>query len=134
MDRLSGKVIIVTGGPSGIGRAYVEALSVEWTRVIIADVDGSAGQELEASQATAGNVVVSLSVDVADMGQVDRLARATVERFGRIDGLVNNAAFYQRPGPMARIPFEQISLDEWDLMMSVNLRGPSAAAVRWCLS
>ena len=51
------------------------------------------------------------------------MARESAERFGRIDVLINNAAFFQRPTVMARVPFEQIPLDEWDHMMSVNLRG-----------
>jgi 3-oxoacyl-[acyl-carrier protein] reductase len=50
------------------------------------------------------------------------MARAVIERFGRIGGLINNAAVFQRPA-MSRVPFEQIPLDEWDRLMVVNLRG-----------
>jgi 3-oxoacyl-[acyl-carrier protein] reductase len=123
MDRLSGKVIIVTGGAHGIGRAYVKSLADEGARVIIADVDEPAGQALAASMPADGKQVVSVQADVSELADVERLVRSTVDRFGRIDGLVNNAAFYQNPQVMARVAFEQIPLDEWDRMMSVNLRG-----------
>ena len=52
---------------------------------------------------------------------------ATLGRFGRVDGLVNNAAIYQRPA-MSRVPFEDIPLEEWDRLMAVNLRGPFLCA------
>ncbi|MDA0264721.1 MAG: SDR family oxidoreductase [Chloroflexi bacterium] len=123
MDRLTGKVIIVTGGANGIGRTYVESLAEEGAQVIIADVDEPAGQALAASMVAGGKQVVSIRTDVSEVSDVERLVRGTVDRFGRVDGLVNNAAFYQRPQVMARVAFEQIPLDEWDRMMSVNLRG-----------
>ncbi|NQW21943.1 MAG: SDR family oxidoreductase [SAR202 cluster bacterium] len=123
MDRLTGKVIIVTGGANGIGRAYVEALAREGAQLVIADIDRPSGQELAESLAASGTQAIALNTDVSQWTEVERLARETAERFGRIDGLVNNAAFYQRPKIMARVPFEQIPLDEWDQMMSVNLRG-----------
>lgn len=123
MDRLTGKVIIVTGGANGIGRAYVEALAREGAQLVIADIDEPSGQELAESLAASGTQAIALATDVSQWAAVERMARDTVERFGHIDGLVNNAAFYQRPKIMARVPFEQIPLDEWDQMMSVNLRG-----------
>ena len=123
MDRLTGKVIIVTGGANGIGRAYVESLAREGAQLVIADIDKHSGQELARSLVAAGTQVFSLPTDVSELADVENMIRETVDRFGRIDGLVNNAAFYQRPDFMARVPFEQIPLDEWDKMMSVNLRG-----------
>ena len=123
MDRLTGKVIIVTGGANGIGRAYVESLAREGANLVIADVDESSGQELAESLAAAGAQAIAITTDISELADVERMTRETADRFGRIDGLVNNAAFYQRPDIMARVPFEQIPLDEWDKMMSVNLRG-----------
>ena len=123
MDRLTGKVIIVTGGANGIGRAYVESLAREGANLVIADVDESSGQELAESLAAAGAQAIAIATDISELADVERMTRETADRFGRIDGLVNNAAFYQRPDIMARVPFEQIPLDEWDKMMSVNLRG-----------
>lgn len=123
MDRLNGKVIIVTGGANGIGRAYVEALAGEGAYPVIADIDESAAQALSVSLLHEGKQALAITADVSELADVERVARETVDRFGRIDGLVNNAAFYQRPQRMARVPFEQVPLDEWDRMMSVNLRG-----------
>lgn len=123
MDRLTDKVIIVTGGANGMGRAYVEALAQEGAQVIIADLDESAGKDLAASLVEAGSQVIALTVDVSEWSNVEMMARETAERFGHIDGLINNAGFYQRPVVMARVAFEQIPLEEWDRMMSVNLRG-----------
>ncbi|MCH7843225.1 MAG: SDR family oxidoreductase [Chloroflexi bacterium] len=123
MDRLTGKVIIVTGGANGIGRAYVESLAQEGAQLVIADIDESAGQELASSLVANGTQAFAMTTDVSELADVERLARETAERFGRIDVLINNAAFFQRPVAMARVPFEQIPLAEWDRMMSVNLRG-----------
>ena len=123
MDRLTGKVIIVTGGANGIGRAYVESLAQEGALIVIADIDGPAGQALASSLVANGAQAIAITTDVSELADVERLARETAARFGRIDVLVNNAAFLQRPVVMARVPFEQIPLAEWDRMMSVNLRG-----------
>ena len=130
MHWLTGRVIIVTGGANGIGRAYVEALAQEGALLLIADIDLSSGRTLSESLAAAGAQTLAVPTDVSELADVERMARQTADRFGRIDGLVNNAAFYQRPDSMARVPFEQIPLDEWDKMMSVNLRG----AFLWCRS
>ncbi|MQF96463.1 MAG: SDR family NAD(P)-dependent oxidoreductase [SAR202 cluster bacterium] len=123
MDRLTGKVIIVTGGANGIGRTYVESLAGEGAQVVIAGIDGEKGREVAESVSNSGTDAISPTTDISDWDNVQRLVQETIGRFGRIDGLVNNAAFYQRPKVMARVPFEQIPLDEWDEMMSVNLRG-----------
>ncbi|MDA1129343.1 MAG: SDR family oxidoreductase [Chloroflexi bacterium] len=116
-------MILAPGGANGIGRAYVESLAREGAHLVIADVDKSSGRELAESIVASGAQALAITTDVSELADVERMARDTAERFGRIDGLVNNAAFYQRPTVMARVSFEQIPLDEWDRMMSVNLRG-----------
>ncbi len=60
--------------------------------------------------------------DVSNPEDTEEMARATMERFGRIDGLINNAAMFQRPA-MSRVPFDQIPVEEWDRLMAINLRG-----------
>ena len=94
MARLAGRSAIVTGGARGIGRHYCEALAAEGAEVMIADVaDGSAlAQELAAKYGR--NATASMTFDVSDEEQVKALVAATLERFGKIDILVNNAAVY----------------------------------------
>jgi NAD(P)-dependent dehydrogenase (short-subunit alcohol dehydrogenase family) len=121
MGRLDGRVAIVTGGAKGIGRHYYVALAGEGARVMIADiVDGS---ELAAEIATrhGANSVASEICDVSDEASVQRLVGATLDRFGQIDVLVNNAALY---APLQEMKFTEIDADLWDKVMAVNLRGP----------
>jgi 3-oxoacyl-[acyl-carrier protein] reductase len=122
MARLQDRVVVVTGGAQGIGRTYCEGLIREGAKVVVADVD--AGRATETAEALKGGGAEALAVptDVSQEADAARLARTTLERFGRIDGLVNNAAIFQRPG-LTRGSFEKIPIDEWDRVMAVNLRG-----------
>jgi NAD(P)-dependent dehydrogenase (short-subunit alcohol dehydrogenase family) len=120
MKRLDGRVAIVTGGAVGIGRHYVRALAGEGARVMIADiVDGEAvAKEIAAS--SAANSVAAMQADVSDEAAVQRLVAATLERFGAIDILVNNAALYARLPP---VKASEIDVALWDRVMAVNVRG-----------
>jgi 3-oxoacyl-[acyl-carrier protein] reductase len=122
MPRLEDRVIIVTGGAQGIGRAYCEGLAREGAKVVVADIDEPRAQATAQALEQSGGQALAVPTDVAQVDATEWLARATVERFGRIDGLVNNAAVFQRPG-LTRGPFEQIPIAEWDRVMAVNLRG-----------
>src|SRR5216110_565527 len=116
--RLKDKVIIVTGGATGIGRAYGQRAAEEGARVVVADVaDGKpAGKEIEGLGAQA----LVVECDVSREADTLRLATETLAQFGRIDVLVNNAALY---GSLKRRPFMEIPIEEWDRVMAVNLRG-----------
>lgn len=118
MALLDGRVIIVTGGAKGIGLAYCRGLAAEGATVVVADQSDSRGvaAELEDSGAQA----MSVQVDVSDEAQTEAMAAATVDAYGRVDGLVNNAAFYMAA---TRAPFWELSADEWDRCFSVNVRG-----------
>ena len=96
---LQGKVAIVTGGAKGIGRHYSQALAAEGARVMIADI--ADGKELAAEIAGrhGADGVASATFDVSDETAVKGLVAQTVERFGRIDILVNNAALYSTLHP-----------------------------------
>lgn len=122
MDRLQDRVIIVTGGAHGIGRAYCEGLAAEGAKAVIADLDHEAGDDVVRALSKDGHDALAVRTDVANPADADRMAQATLDRFGRIDGLINNAALFQRPA-MSRVPFEQIPVEEWDRLMAVNLRG-----------
>jgi 3-oxoacyl-[acyl-carrier protein] reductase len=120
--RLAGRVAIVTGGGHGIGKAYAQRLAEEGAEVVIAEIDGAAAERLAADLERAGHGALGLRTDVAERSSVEAMAQRTLERFGRIDILVNNAAIFATV-PMSRVPFDQIDPAEWDRMMAVNLRG-----------
>ena len=122
MARLQDRVIIVTGGAHGIGRAYCEGLAHEDARIVVADIDGAGAEAAVKALSAGGDEALAVETDVSQPEATERMARATMERFGRIDGLINNAALFQRPA-MSRVPFEQIPVEEWDRLMAVNLRG-----------
>ena len=116
--RLTDKVVIVTGGGLGIGRAYALGLAAEGARVVVADIADPAPvvKEIEAQ----GGQALGVHCDVSREDDTLDLATKTRERFGRIDVLVNNAAVY---GILKRRPFMEIPVAEWDQVMAVNLRG-----------
>jgi NAD(P)-dependent dehydrogenase (short-subunit alcohol dehydrogenase family) len=117
--RLADKVVIVTGGGRGIGRAYSLGLAAEGARVVVAaDITDPAPavKEIEAR----GGQALGVHCDVAREHDALELATKTLARFGRIDVLVNNASIY---GTLKRRPFMEIPVEEWDQVMAVNLRG-----------
>src|SRR5436853_51068 len=120
MGRLDGRVSIVTGGAKGIGRHYSFALAAEGARVMVADIMDGSELAAEIAAKHGANSVASEFCDVSDEAAVKRLVASTMERFGRIDVLVNNAALY---APLHEQKFTEIDVDLWDKVMAVNLRG-----------
>jgi len=120
MDRLNGRAAIVTGGAKGIGRHYSFALAAEGARVMIADIVDGADVAAEIATMHGANSVAAEICDVSDEGAVKRLVARTMERFGQIDVLVNNAALY---APLRETKFTEIDVELWDKVMAVNLRG-----------
>ena len=120
--RLDGRVAIITGGGHGIGKAYAARLAAEGARVVIAELDGAGGSAVAAELTAQGREAIAVQTDVASEASVNNMAQQTILRFGRIDVLVNNAAIFATV-PMSRSPFDQISVEEWDRMMSVNVKG-----------
>jgi NAD(P)-dependent dehydrogenase (short-subunit alcohol dehydrogenase family) len=120
MARLSGRSAIVTGGAKGIGRHYAMALAAEGADVMIADIaDGTALAEAICAENHRG-AARSLICDVSDEQQVKALVARSMERFGKIDVLVNNAALF---APLQETKCTDIGADLWDRVMAVNLRG-----------
>lgn len=113
------KVVVVTGGASGIGLAFVKALSEKGHKVVIADIKGAA-QAAEQINASGGEAI-GIDVDVVNAGQVDHMTKQATGHFGRIDALVNNAGLFTS---LALRPFEEIPNEEWMRVMEVNTLGP----------
>jgi len=118
--RLSGRTAIVTGGAKGIGRHYSMALAAHGAEVMIADIaDGSALAE-EIAARHGRNATTSAVCDVSDEDAVKALVGQALDRFGKIDILVNNAALY---APLQETKCTEIDVALWDRVMAVNLRG-----------
>jgi NAD(P)-dependent dehydrogenase (short-subunit alcohol dehydrogenase family) len=118
MGCLDGRVAIVTGSAQGIGATYANALAAEGAAVVVTDIlDPSATAEAISSQ---GGRSLALETDVSNADSVARLLDATIERFGRVDVLVNNAAIF---ASLTLKPFEDIPEAEWDAVMAVNVKG-----------
>ena len=118
MSDMSGKVALVTGGASGIGRATAIAFAREGADVVVADLDPKGGEETVTAVAEAGTKGLFVRTDVADPSSVSALVRAAVERFGRLDVAFNNAGIEGSEGLTA-----ECSLDNWSQTLAVNLSG-----------
>ena len=115
--RFEEKIAIVTGSAGGIGEAYARALVAEGAGVVIADTDGDRGQAVAADL---GDAALFVSTDVSDVDSAAALAAATIDHFGGIDLLVNNAAIY---GGMQIESLLAIDWDYYRRFMSVNMDG-----------
>jgi meso-butanediol dehydrogenase/(S,S)-butanediol dehydrogenase/diacetyl reductase len=116
-DRLRGKVAIVTGAGSGIGRATALRFAAEGAKVVVNDLNAEAATRVAKEIEAAGGVAAAFPADVADPRQVEALVREASLRFGRLDVLVNNAAAVI-PGPL-----ESISDADWRRTQAVTLDG-----------
>jgi len=115
MARLEGRTAIVTGGAVGIGRHYSEALAAEGAQVMIADIKDGSALAAEIAAKHGRNSTESMVFDVSDEAQCKALVAKTIERFGKIDILINNA------GMIRRAPAAEFSDADWDLVINVNL-------------
>jgi 2-hydroxycyclohexanecarboxyl-CoA dehydrogenase len=114
MGRLDDKAVIVTGAGRGIGRGIVEKLAAEGARVVVSDVDEESARETAES---VGGGAVGLWADVTSKEAVEAMVREVVDRFGRIDALVNNAG-WDKVGP-----FLESEESDWERVIAINLYG-----------
>ncbi|HWM44230.1 MAG TPA: glucose 1-dehydrogenase [Burkholderiales bacterium] len=119
MERLKGKVAIVTGAGSGIGKALARRLAVDGAAVVIADLANYEVAAAEIAKVT-GARTLGLQVDVSSEADAAHMASEAAKAFGRIDILVNNAAVFSSLKLKA---FEEISVAEWRKVMDVNIMG-----------
>ena len=120
--RLAGKVAIVTGGGSGIGRAGAQAFGREGADVVVADIAGERAEQIAQGIAGEGGSAVASATDVASSEQVQRLVRETVERFGRIDVLFHCAADVHFINTQDR-RLTELPEAVWDRMIAIHLTG-----------
>lgn len=115
---LDGKIVLVTGGGRGLGEATCRSLA-EWGAVVLpADVRKDLADGVAADVRERGGHAEGLGLDVRDQDSAQKAMRAVLEEFGRLDVLINNA------GTDLTLPFEELSMEDWDRILGVNLRGP----------
>lgn len=117
---VKGKVVIVTGGGTGIGKVYSQRLAEGGARVVLADIAAEASEAVAAGIRDAGGEAIAISTDVIDPDAVQAMVDQTIGKWGRIDGLINNASLMS---VLPRGDWFRIPIDEWDRVMAVNLKG-----------
>lgn len=130
---LNGRVVIITGGAGFLGREYAHVVARAEGRPVIADINGAAAVSVEAEvRETTGGEALAVTADVTDARSVSAMVRGAVERFGRIDALVNNAAidpkFDAAHAYAHGSSFEAFPLAEWNAALAVNVTGPFLCA------
>lgn len=120
--RLQNKVTVITGAGHGIGKTYAHRFAKEGAHVVIAEIDEKAGQAVAQMLAKEGLSTWARTTDVRSYPNVEGLMRETVDRYGRIDVLLNNAAIYVSQ-KLWTGPVDELPLEEWDRVMEVNLKG-----------
>jgi NAD(P)-dependent dehydrogenase (short-subunit alcohol dehydrogenase family) len=115
---LAGRVAIITGAAQGIGAQYAHALAAAGASVTVADVQDT--QPVAQAIVAAGGQALAVKADVTDPVSVRGMVAATIEHFGKVDILINNAALF---GNVVFKPFEELESAEWERMMTVNVRG-----------
>src|SRR5579884_2655186 len=118
LQSLKGKVALVTGAGSGLGEAAARAFAGAGCAVACCDIDQQAAERVAREIAGADVESVAIRCDVSDEGSVARAVSTTVERFGRLDIVVNNAAVDHT------LSIEEMTVEQWDQVIGVNLRGP----------
>ncbi len=116
--RLKDKVVIVTGAARNIGQVYATGLAKEGSRIVAADIRDC--EETVERIKAAGGEAAGVHVDVSNEEATRNMARTAHERYGRIDGIVNNAALFH---DIELKPFYEIAEEEWDRLMAINLKG-----------
>jgi 3-oxoacyl-[acyl-carrier protein] reductase len=117
-DRLEDKIVVITGGGSGIGRETAKVLAKEGAKVVVADINMKGCEETVGEIRDSGGEAFAVQLDVSDRRQSRRMIADTVERYGRVDVLINNAGITQDA------LISKMTQEQWDTVLSVNLTGP----------
>lgn len=117
-QRFAGKVVLITGGAGGIGRATAERFASEGARIVLVDIDGSDLDGAAAQVKSAGGEVLTIEADVSQSEDVERYVERAIQQFGVIDVLFNNAGIEGDVFPLTEYPEEL-----FDRVIAVNLKG-----------
>ena len=117
MRELKDKVVVITGGASGIGRALADRFAAEGSKIVLADIEPGALEEAAAELRAGGTTVLAVPTDVSRPEQVQALCDRTVAEFGRVDVLCNNAGV-----AVSGLAWEH-TLADWEWVLGVNLWG-----------
>lgn len=115
---LEKRTIIVTGAATGIGQAFALGCAAEGANVVVADMN-PAEETVSAIQKN-GGAAIAVRVDVSDDASTRAMAQAAMDKFGRIDGLINNAAYFRE---IKLTDFEDLDQAQWDRLFAVNVKG-----------
>ena len=124
-QQLTGKTVIITGAAGGLGRAFALGFAREGANLVIADMNAAGAAETVALVESEGVKAIAVSVNVADKASCEAMVQSTLDAFGSVDVLINNAAIY---ATLERSDFWDIDPDEWDKVMAVNVKGPWLAS------
>jgi NAD(P)-dependent dehydrogenase (short-subunit alcohol dehydrogenase family) len=116
--RLENKVALITGAGSGIGRATAELFAKEGAKVIVADYNAESGQLTVRSIKDNGGQAAFVQVDVSKASEAERMVKATIDSYGRLDILHNNAGIFVTPTPA-----HELTEDVWDRVFDINIKG-----------
>jgi 3-oxoacyl-[acyl-carrier protein] reductase len=119
-DALSSRVAIVTGSGQGLGRAFAKAFARHGATAVVADLNGAKAMSVVEEIRSEGGQAIATETDIADPDSTADMARHVLDRFGRIDILVNNAAIFST---LEMLPSYQISAAEWSKLMDANITG-----------
>lgn len=118
MDDLKGKVALITGSTSGIGRAAAVTLAKNGTKVTVTGRERIRGEEVVAEIAAVGGEAIFVQADLTDADTPSRLVAQTMDRWGKLDIVINNAAV------VCNKPLEEVNHQDWDRLFTINLKAP----------
>ncbi len=118
MEELKNKVVLVTGGGRGLGEAVCHTLASAGASVIVADIRDELAQKVAGKIQANGWQAMPLVIDVTDEAQAETAINKIVSLYGRLNALINNA------GTDVTLPIEELSIQDWDRVIAVNLRAP----------